>query len=84
MKVGDKITFSFASGEKQGVVEKIFSKKVYVRVDFPRHPHKLIVRKLSDLESSASATKKKKKEKEAKKGKEVKKEKVTAKKEKEK
>jgi len=84
MKVGDKITFSFASGEKQGVVEKIFSKKVYVRVDFPHHPHKLIVRKLSDLESSASATKKKKKEKDAKKGKEVKKEKVTAKKEKEK
>jgi len=63
MKVGDKITFSFANGEKEGVIEKIFSKKVYLRVNFPHHPNKLIKRRIADLEADSSSKKKKRKEK---------------------
>ena len=67
MKVGDKIKFAFANEEKEGVVEKISPKKVYMRVDFPHHPNKLIIRRISELESNSSSTKKKKKEKKGKK-----------------
>lgn len=63
MKVGDKIKFAFANDEKEGVIEKIFPKKVYMRVDFPHHPNKLIIRKISDIEAGPPNTKKKKKEK---------------------
>ena len=66
MKVGEKVKFNFGSGEKEGVVEKIFSKKVYLRVDFPRDSNKLIVRKLSVLEAGPSSDKKKKAKKEKK------------------
>jgi len=63
MKVGEKIAFSFANGEKEGVIEKIFPKKVYLRVNFPNHPHKLIKRRIADLEAGSPGKKKKKKEK---------------------
>ena len=63
MDVGDKVTFAFADGEKEGVVERLTPKKVFLRVDFPHHPNKLIVRKLSTLESGANNRKKKKKTK---------------------
>jgi hypothetical protein len=67
MKVGEKITFNFGTGQKEGVIEKIFSKKVYLRADFPRHTNKLIVRKISDLEGGPSTAKNKKAKKEKKK-----------------
>ncbi|KPJ55621.1 MAG: hypothetical protein AMJ42_06530 [Deltaproteobacteria bacterium DG_8] len=61
MKVGERIKFSFANGEKEGVIEKIFPKKVYLRVNFPNHPNKLIIRRIADLEADSSSKKKKKK-----------------------
>ncbi len=83
MKVGDKVTFSFGQGEKEGVVEKLFAKTVYLRVNFPKHPNKLIVRKLSDFEADASSAQKKKKKEEAlKKRKEMKKGKEASRKDK--
>ncbi len=67
MEVGDRIKFSFGGEEKEGVVAKIFSKKVYLKVDFPRHKGKLIVRSLAELEGKIPQGKKKaKKEKKAK------------------
>lgn len=50
VKVGDRITFPFGKGEKEGVVERVFQRNVYLRVDFPRHPGKLVRRKIDDLE----------------------------------
>lgn len=70
MKAGEKIKFNFANDEKEGVVEKLTDKKVYLRVDFPRHKNKLVVRKISALEAQEAndmKKKKKKKEKEKKK-----------------
>jgi hypothetical protein len=65
MNVGDRIKFQFGGKEKEGVVCKIFPKKVYLKVDFPRHPAKLVVRPLAELEAQSPAPqKKKKKEKE--------------------
>jgi hypothetical protein len=67
MEVGDRIKFSFGGEEKEGVVVKIFPKKVYLKVDFPRHKGKLIVRSLAALEGEIPQRKKKaKKEKKAK------------------
>jgi hypothetical protein len=74
MNVGDRIKFSFGGAEKEGVVVKVFPKKVYLKVDFPKHPGKTVVRSLADLEG-------KKKEK-PKKGKKAKKEKPPRSKEK--
>ena len=59
LKVGEKITFPFGKGEKEGVVDRIFQKNVYLRVDFPRHPGKLVRRKIDDLEPKGKAKKKK-------------------------
>jgi hypothetical protein len=67
MKVGDRIKFSFGAEEKEGVVTNIFPKKVYLKVDFPNHKGKLIVRSLAALEGKIPQGKKKaKKEKKAK------------------
>ena len=63
MKVGEKIKFNFANDEKEGVVERLTDKKVYLRVDFPRHKNKLVIRKITALEADAESKKKKKKEK---------------------
>lgn len=71
MKVGEKITFAFGNGEKEGVIERLTPKKAYLRVDFPYHQQKLITRKLSVLESGPPSSKeKKKREKKKKKDKE--------------
>ncbi len=64
MNVGDRIMFQFGGKEKEGVVAKIFEKSVYLKVDFPRHPGKIIMRKLAELEGKIAP--KKKKEKKAK------------------
>ena len=64
MKVGDRIKFSFGGEEKEGVVIKVFPKKVYLKVDFPRHPGKTVVRSLAELEGKKKTKpKKEKKEK---------------------
>jgi hypothetical protein len=46
MEVGDKITFSFGKGDKEGIVYKIFPKTVYIKVDFPSHKGKINKRSL--------------------------------------
>jgi hypothetical protein len=46
MEVGDKITFPFGKGDKEGIVYKIFPKTVYIKVDFPNHKGKIIKRSL--------------------------------------
>ena len=64
MKVGDKITFAFGDGEKEGVIERLSTKRAFLRVNFPHHDNKLIVRRISVLEAGPPSTKdKKKKEK---------------------
>jgi hypothetical protein len=50
LKIGDRITFPFGKGEKEGVVERVFKKNVFLRVDFPHHPGKRVRRKIGDLE----------------------------------
>ncbi len=64
MKAGDRITFQFGGKEKEGLVIKIFEKSVYLKVDFPHHPGKIVIRKLAELEGKVAP--KKKKEKKAK------------------
>ena len=63
MKVGDKIKFAFASDEKEGVIEKLSPKKVFMRVNFPNDPNKLVIRRISDIEAGSSNAKKKKEKK---------------------
>jgi hypothetical protein len=73
MNVGDKVKFLFAGEEKEGVVVKVFPKKVYLKVDFPRHPGKIVIRSIAELEGKINKEKKKeKKEKKIEKPKEVK------------
>ena len=61
LKIGDRITFPFGKGEKEGVVARVFRKNVYLRVGFPRHPGKLVRRKIDDLDPKGKPKKKKKK-----------------------
>jgi hypothetical protein len=49
MEVGDKITFAFGKGEKEGIVYKIFHKTVYIKVDFPNHKGKIIKRPIGAM-----------------------------------
>ncbi len=67
MNVGERVKFQFGGKEKEGVVVKIFSKKVYLKVDFPRHPGKMILRSIAALEGKNPApSKRKRKEKQEK------------------
>jgi hypothetical protein len=59
MNVGDRIKFQFGGKEKEGVVVKVFPKAVYLKVDFPHHSGKVVVRKLAELEGKALPKKKK-------------------------
>jgi len=61
MQVGDRIKFQFGGQEKEGIVEKVFPKKIYLKVDFPGHPAKRIIRPLAALEGKIAAPAKKKK-----------------------
>ena len=61
MNVGETVKFQFGTQEKEGVVIKIFPKKVYLKVDFPRHPGRIVVRPIAELEGKGPAQKKKKK-----------------------
>ncbi|OGP84380.1 MAG: hypothetical protein A2Z08_07480 [Deltaproteobacteria bacterium RBG_16_54_11] len=76
MEVGDKITFLFGKGEKEGIVYKIFPKTVYIKVDFPKHKGKIIKRSIAAMHPEEAAKKKdsRKKEEEKKKKKAAKEE----------
>ena len=67
MNVGERIKFSFGGKEKEGVVTRVFLKRVYLKVDFPKHPGKIIIRSLAELEGKGPERKKKGKPKTAKK-----------------
>ncbi|MBW2039800.1 MAG: hypothetical protein JRI46_09415 [Deltaproteobacteria bacterium] len=58
MEIGDKITFPFGKGEKEGTVYKIFPKTVYIRVDFPQHKGKVIKRSIMELQTKGVKKKK--------------------------
>jgi len=62
MNVGDRIKFSFGGKEKEGIVVRMFPKKVYLRVDYPNHPGKIVVRTLAELEEGKTSKKSKKRE----------------------
>ena len=64
MEEGDKITFSFGKGEKEGIIYKIFPKTVYIKVDFPKHKGKIIKRSLVALNPKEATKEKTKKIKE--------------------
>ena len=63
LKAGDRITFPFGKGEKEGTIVRLFQKTVYLKVDFPKHPGKLVKRKVEDLEPRDKKRKGKKKAK---------------------
>jgi hypothetical protein len=69
MEVGDRVKFLFGGKEKEGMVVKIFPKKVYLKVDFPRHPGKVVVRSMAELEGKSPALHKKRKKEKQEKGK---------------
>jgi hypothetical protein len=51
MKSGDKIKFPFGKDKKQieGTVERVFSKTVYIKADFPHHKGKILKRKINNV-----------------------------------
>jgi hypothetical protein len=49
MKSGDKVRFSFAKKEREGVVDRVFDKTVYIKADFPNHKGKIVRRKVSEV-----------------------------------
>lgn len=81
MNVGERIKFFFGGKEKEGVVTRVFPKKVYLKVDFPKHPGKIVIRSLAELEGKGPERKKKEKPKKAKKEKALKEKKGEGKKE---
>ena len=49
MNIGDKVKFTFAKKEMEGTVQKVFSKTVYLKADFPKEKGKTVVRKIKDI-----------------------------------
>ncbi len=49
MNIGDKVKFTFAKKEMEGTVQRVFSKTVYLKADFPRAKGKTVVRKIKDV-----------------------------------
>ncbi len=49
MEVGERITFKFGKGQKEGIIYKLFEKTIYIKTDFPNHKQKIIKRKISQL-----------------------------------
>ena len=58
MKVGDKVKFNFAGKKKEGIVNKLFDKSVYLKVDFDKDKQKTIKRKLSEIDGGKTKKKK--------------------------
>ena len=54
MKVGDKIKFDVAGKKKEGIVQKVFPKTVYLKVDFDKDKQKTVKRKISQLDGEKS------------------------------
>jgi hypothetical protein len=79
MDRGDKITFRFGAGEKEGIVAKVYPNTVYIKVDFPKHKGKIIKRSISSLNPKAAASQKKQDEKKKRRKEEQKKEKAAKK-----
>ena len=50
MNVGDKITFPFGKGEKEGIIAKVYEKSVWITADFDKDKGKMVKRKRSQLE----------------------------------
>ena len=59
MKVGDTIKFDFAGSKKEGVVCRLCSNSVYLKVDFEKHKGKTIKRKLSSIQGGKTKEKSK-------------------------
>ncbi|MBT5027088.1 MAG: hypothetical protein HOH38_00855 [Nitrospinaceae bacterium] len=57
MKVGDKVKFDFAGKKKEGTVDKVFSKTIYLKVDFDKDKQKTVKRKISELDGGKSKKK---------------------------
>ncbi len=51
MKVGERVIFPFAGGEKEGIIIKVTPKKVYIKTDFPRHKGKIIKRSIFEVKT---------------------------------
>ncbi len=49
MNAGDKVKFTFAKKEMEGQIDRIFSKNVYIKADFPKDKGKIIKRKIKDI-----------------------------------
>jgi len=64
MNVGDRVSFPFAKRQVEGVIWKVFDKKVLIRVDFPKHKGKIICRKAFELDNPKKRTKGRKRKKE--------------------
>ena len=58
MKVGDKVKFNFAGKKKEGTVNKLFYKSVYLKVDFDKDKQKTVKRKLSKIDGGKAKKKK--------------------------
>ena len=58
MKVGDKVKFNFAGNKKEGTVNKLFDKSVYLKGEFDNHKHKTVKRKFSEIDGSKAKKKK--------------------------
>ena len=58
MKVGDKVKFNFAGKKKEGIVNKLFDKSVYLKVDFDKDKQKTVKRKLSEIDGGNAKKKK--------------------------
>lgn len=57
MKIGDKITFPFGNGEREGTVFKVFPKTVYIKVDFAKHKGKIVKRSIMEVQAKKEAKK---------------------------
>lgn len=51
MNIGDKVKFDFAKKEMEGTVQKLFTKTVYLKADFPNAKGKIIIRKIKDIKA---------------------------------
>jgi len=60
MEVGEKVTFPFGTGEKEGEILRLCEKTVYLKADFPRHPGKIIKRPVHMIGTKSKVKKKKK------------------------
>jgi len=60
MKTGDRVTFPFGNGTKEGIIVRLTDKKAWLKADFPRHQGKLVVRRIAQLEAAQPKKKRRK------------------------